>query len=83
MSTRTVTVELYHRPRARWSRRRHQGWYWAAYAANGKALALASESYANRADALAAVSLLFGYSTAVILRDGDTPEHYLRAGVGS
>ena len=82
-SPRIVTVTMHYTPRRRWSPRRHQGWRWTAQAANGKTLAVSSESYANRADCRAAVSLLFGYATAVILRDAEMPEHYLRAGVGS
>ena len=81
--TRSVIVTLHHSPRSGWSplRRRHQGWRWTARAANGRTLAVSSESYTNRGDALDAITLLFGYATAVILRDEETPEYYLRAGV--
>lgn len=80
---RIVTVTMHRSPRPVWSLRRHQPWRWTATAANGRVLAVSSESYTNRADCRVAISLLFGYSTAVILRDGEMPEHYLRAGVGS
>lgn len=81
--SRCVTVTLHYVPRSSWSpvRRRHQGWRWTAAGANGRTLAVSSESYANRSDALNAITLLFGYATAVILRDEDTSEYYLRAGV--
>lgn len=83
-TTRTVTVTLHRTARPRFAlKRRHQPWRWTATAANGKVLATSAEHYTNRRDALDAIALLFGYATAVILRDGETPEYYLRAGVGA
>lgn len=79
---RIVTVTMYHTPRRRFSPRRHQGWRWTATAANGEVLAVSSESYTNRADCREVITLLFGYSTAVILRDAEMPEYYVRSGVG-
>jgi hypothetical protein len=56
-----VTVTLIHSPRRAWfGGRRWQAWRWVAHAANGRILATSGESYTNRADALAAVELLFG-----------------------
>lgn len=49
-------MEVYSAKRG-WSKRRQ--WRWRATAKNGKVLAVGSESYANRADLLKALRLLF------------------------
>ena len=61
MNERSVTVTLTNTPKPRLLRKtRSQPWWWYASAANGQVLAVASERYTNRADAIAALTLLFG-----------------------
>ena len=68
---KTITVELIQTPRPRWSlKHRTQRWRWRALAANGRVLAVSSEAYTNRADAVAAIWLVFGWETCVDLDHG-------------
>lgn len=73
---RCVTVTLVYTPaRGFWRKdTRWQPWRWRAQAANGRVLAVSSESYTNRADCLAAVALVFGDQTDVeLVEDGIVP----------
>lgn len=85
MSNRTVTVTLIHTPRARhWFRdRRWQPYRWVARAENGRIMATSAEMYTNKADALAAIAVLFGTQTDVFLQyDDNMPTWLLREAVG-
>ena len=68
----TVTVTLTHTPRRSWSvGKRWQPWRWTATAVNGRILATSGESYANKADAIDAIWMLFGVAAFVRLRNDD------------
>ena len=77
----TITVTLLQSPRPPWRpRRRHQPWRWVAKAANGRVVATSGESYTNRADAMSAANLVFGWATRVTMDDGRRPVYCLRYG---
>ena len=65
--TAFVIVTLAHTPRPESSKpeARWQPWNWRATAGNGEVLAVSSERYTNRGDAIKAITLLFGPATTV------------------
>lgn len=74
-----VIVELIHTPRSVFNvRSRTQPWRWRALSANGRVLAVSSEAYTNRADAVAAIWLVFGWETCVDLDDHGSRSGLLR-----
>lgn len=65
-----ITVELIHTPRSVFNvRSRTQPWRWRARAANGRVLAVSSEAYTNKGDAVAAIWSLFGWESHVTLEE--------------
>lgn len=80
---RCVTVTLVHTPARTFWRRdtRWQPWRWRAQAANGRVLAVSSESYTNRADAVDAIWTLFGPAAMVKLHNDDGSYYLLRSAV--
>ena len=70
----TIRVELVKSRRLA----RRQPWRWVARAANGRQLANSGEWYTNRADAVAAIYLLFGYGTNIVLRQDQIGDVTLR-----
>ncbi|WP_136246066.1 hypothetical protein [Mycobacterium intracellulare] len=60
-------------------RPRPQRWRWRAInGGNGRVLAISSEAYTNQADALAAVTQLFGSNSDVYLRSSNQGNQLLR-----
>ncbi len=58
---------------------RQQPWRWRALnAGNGRVLAVSSEAYVNRQDAIAAITQLFGFNTAVYMREAEHGNTCLR-----
>lgn len=59
--------------------KRHQPWrFFVKSGDNWKTLAISSERYTNKQDALDAIELLFGPDTVVSLRESKIPDNGLR-----
>jgi hypothetical protein len=82
MSENLVYVDLFQAPVNPLARLagRPQRWRWtASNGGNGRALAVSSENYTNRADAVAAIRQLFGTQSNVYLRASEHGNETLRA----
>lgn len=74
-----VFIDVYQAKANQIGRRRGQRWRWRARAAgNNRILAVSSEAYTNRDDAIAGIGLLFGPNSDIYLRDGINPTTKIR-----
>lgn len=74
-----VYVDLYRTPVLKRLLGRPQRWRWRAFnAENYRVLAVSSEAYVNRQDAIAAITQLFGFNTAVYMREAEHGNTCLR-----